>query len=210
MGGGTVIDGECADIESMPEIRKVPIEGILKQHRQRYIIHTEHYGDVVMRYMTRAARIRMDALRRQMYPELYKWEDELQTLAPMAVLPGADPDTLQRAAELANLIMPTLDMYALACMTNPELGSVEELRDFMDILEPDEAEAVRQILVLCTAHAPPVDTAYLEICQRFNVQVVDPILLDNMTMQQQEVLTAILSAERQHEKDLMKKMGVKV
>ena len=31
-----------------------------------------------------------------------------------------------------------------------------------------------------------------------------------MTMQQQEVLTAILSAERQHEKDLMKKMGVKV
>lgn len=205
-----MIDGELAEIDSMPEIRKVPIEDILKQHRLRYIIRTERCGDVVMRYMTRSARVRMDSLRRQMYPELREWEDEFQTLAPLAVLPGADKDVMDRAQELAAKILPTVDMYALACIVTPELNSVEDLRNFMDILSPDEAEAVRQILVLCTAHAPPVDTQYLEICQRFGIQVVDPFLLDNMTMQQQEVLTAILSAERRHEHDLMKKMGVKI
>ena len=49
----------------------------------------------------------------------------------------------------------------------------------------------------------------MELAERFNVQVIDPVLLDHMTMQQQEVLTSILSAERRQERELMKKMGMR-
>lgn len=201
-----MIDAERCDAGDMPEIRKVPIEDILRQHRVRFIVHTSACGDVVMRYMTRSARIRMDALRRSMRPDLLELEDELQTLAPLAVLPDADRDIVDRTQALVAEIMPTLDVYALACITCPELRSVEDLRILMDIMTMEEAEAVRQILTVCTAHAPPVETAYLEIAQRFGVQVVDPILMDGMTMQQQEVLTAILSAERRNEQELLKRM----
>lgn len=204
-----MINAELADIEDMPEAVNVPIEDILRQHRKRFIVHTSAHGDVVMRYMTRSARIRMDRLRREMWPELRAWEDELMTKAPLASLPGADEGIVREAQEVALKMMPTLDMYALACIVTPELGSVEDLRIFMDILTPEESEAVRQILTLCTAHAPPVDTEYMELAERFGVQVIDPVLLDHMTMQQQEVLTSILSAERRQERELMKKMGMR-
>ena len=205
-----MISGELADISDMPEVATVPIEDILRQHRKRYIIHTQAHGDVVMRYMTRSARIRMDALRRELYPELPYWEDELATKGPLAVLPDASPEIREQTEAVLAKLLPTVDIYALACIISPELEHVEDLHGFLDALEPDEAEAVRQILMLCTAHAPPsVDQDYLAIAERFGVSVIDPILLDNMTMQQQEVLTGILNAERQQERDLMRKMGMK-
>ncbi len=204
-----MISGECADIGEMPEVIKVPIEDILKQHRKRYIIHTRAHGDVVMKYMTRSARIRMDRLRRELYPELPYWEDELATKGPLASLPDADPSIREDVEAVVLKLMPTMDLCSLACIISPELKSAEDLHSFLDILEPDEAEAVRQILMLCTAHAPPVDEDYLAIAERFGVSVIDPILLDNMTMQQQEVLMAILNAERHQERELMKKMGMK-
>ena len=205
-----MISGELADISDMPEVATVPIEDILRQHRKRFIIHTQAHGDVVMKYMTRAARIRMDALRRELYPELPYWEDELATKGPLAVLPDASPEIREQTEAVLAKLLPTVDIYALACIISPELEHVEDLHGFLDALEPDEAEAVRQILMLCTAHAPPsVDQDYLAIAERFGVSVIDPILLDNMTMQQQEVLVGILNAERQQERDLMRKMGMK-
>ena len=205
-----MISGELADISDMPEVATVPIEDILRQHRKRFIIHTQAHGDVVMKYMTRAARIRMDALRRELYPELPYWEDELATKGPLAVLPNASPEIREDVEAVIAKLLPTVDIYALACIISPELEHVEDLHGFLDALEPDEAEAVRQILMLCTAHAPPsVDQDYLAIAERFGVSVIDPILLDNMTMQQQEVLTGILNAERQQERELMRKMGMK-
>ena len=205
-----MISGELADISDMPEVATVPIEDILRQHRKRYIIHTRAHGDVVMKYVTRAARIRMDALRRELYPELPYWEDELATKGPLAVLPDASPEIREDVEAVIAKLLPTVDIYALACIISPELEHVEDLHGFLDALEPDEAEAVRQILMLCTAHAPPsVDQDYLAIAERFGVSVIDPILLDNMTMQQQEVLVGILNAERQQERDLMRKMGMK-
>ena len=205
-----MISGELADISDMPEVATVPIEDILRQHRKRFIIHTQAHGDVVMKYMTRSARIRMDALRRELYPELPYWEDELATKGPLAVLPDASPEIREQTEAVLAKLLPTVDIYALACIISPELEHVEDLHGFLDALEPDEAEAVRQILMLCTAHAPPsVDQDYLAIAERFGVSVIDPILLDNMTMQQQEVLVGILNAERQQERDLMRKMGMK-
>ena len=205
-----MISGELADISDMPEVATVPIEDILRQHRKRFIIHTQAHGDVVMKYMTRAARIRMDALRRELYPELPYWEDELATKGPLAVLPNASPEIREQTEAVLAKLLPTVDIYALACIISPELEHVEDLHGFLDALEPDEAEAVRQILMLCTAHAPPsVDQDYLAIAERFGVSVIDPILLDNMTLQQQEVLVGILNAERQQERDLMRKMGMK-
>ena len=205
-----MISGELADISDMPEVATVPIEDILRQHRKRYIIHTQAHGDVVMKYMTRSARIRMDALRRELYPELLYWEDELATKGPLAVLPDASPEIREQTEAVLAKLLPTVDIYALACIISPELEHVEDLHGFLDVLEPDEAEAVRQILMLCTAHAPPsVDQDYLAIAERFGVSVIDPVLLDNMTMQQQEVLVGILNAERQQERDLMRKMGMK-
>ena len=205
-----MISGELADISDMPEVATVPIEDILRQHRKRFIIHTQAHGDVVMKYMTRAARIRMDALRRELYPELPYWEDELAIKGPLAVLPNASPEIREQTEAVLAKLLPTVDIYALACIISPELEHVEDLHGFLDALEPDEAEAVRQILMLCTAHAPPsVDQDYLAIAERFGVSVIDPVLLDNMTMQQQEVLTGILNAERQQERDLMRKMGMK-
>ena len=205
-----MISGELADISDMPEVATVPIEDILRQHRKRFIIHTQAHGDVVMRYMTRSARIRMDALRRELYPELPFWEDELATKGPLAVLPNASPEIREQTEAVLAKLLPTVDIYALACIISPELEHVEDLHSFLDVLEPDEAEAVRQILMLCTAHAPPsVDQDYLAIAERFGVSVIDPVLLDNMTLQQQEVLVGILNAERQQERDLMRKMGMK-
>ena len=205
-----MISGELADISDMPEVATVPIEDILRQHRKRFIIHTQAHGDVIMKYMTRSARIRMDALRRELYPELPYWEDELATKGPLAVLPDASPEIREQTEAVLAKLLPTVDIYALACIISPELEHVEDLHGFLDALEPDEAEAVRQILMLCTAHAPPsVDQDYLAIAERFGVSVIDPILLDNMTMQQQEVLVGILNAERQQERDLMRKMGMK-
>lgn len=205
-----MISGELADISDMPEVATVPIEDILRQHRKRFIIHTQAHGDVVMKYMTRSARIRMDALRRELYPELPYWEDELATKGPLAVLPNASPEIREQTEAVLAKLLPTVDIYALACIISPELEHVEDLHGFLDALEPDEAEAVRQILMICTAHAPPsVDQDYLAIAERFGVSVIDPVLLDNMTMQQQEVLVGILNAERQQERDLMRKMGMK-
>lgn len=204
-----MISAETADIDDMPEVVKVPVEEILRQHRKRFIVHTAEHGDIVMRYMTRSARIPMDRLRHEMYPELIYWEDELATKGPLARLPGADGDIVREVEEVVLKILPTMDLYALACIVTPELDRPEDIGALMDSLKEDEAEAVRQILMLCTAHAPPVDTEYMEIAERYGVQVIDPLLIDHMTMQQQEVLMAILRAERKQEADLMRKMGMR-
>ncbi len=105
-----MISGELADISDMPEVATVPIEDILRQHRKRYIIHTQAHGDVVMKYMTRAARIRMDALRRELYPELPYWEDELATKGPLAVLPNASPEIREQTEAVLAKLLPTVHL----------------------------------------------------------------------------------------------------
>jgi len=202
--------GRQCDVSEIADIRQTPIEDILRQHRKRFIISTAKYGDVVMRYLPRSSRIPIDALRYQTYPELYLWEDEFRTLAPLAQLPEADDKLKDDVRSLISKIMPTLNWYALACIEFPMLDSMEDLDTFLDLLTETEQEAIRQMLSVLTAHAGPVDVAYMEIAERFNVQVVDRELLDNMTMQQQEILQGILNAERQKERELYKRMGVKI
>ena len=203
--------GGCqCDVEDMPAVRHVPIEDILRQHRKRFIIRTAQYGDVVMRYLSRSYRVPIDGIRHEMYPELVEWEDEFRTLVPLASLPDADSDLRTYVQELAAKIMPTLDLYAIGCIEHPVLNSVDDLNVFLDLLTPEEQEAVRQMLSVLTAHAGPVDTVYMDIAERFDVKIIDKELMDNMTMQQQEVLQAVLKAERQRERQLYKQMGVKL
>lgn len=203
--------GQQCDVSEIAEIRQTPIEDILKQHRKRFIINTKNYGDVVMKYLSRSSRIPIDALRHQTYPELYMWEDELRTLAPLASLPDADDKLKDEVKALLSKIMPTFNWYTLACIQFPILDTVEDLETFLDLLTDEEQEAIRQMLVVLTAHASAsIDSVYMEIAERFGVQVVDKELLDNMTMQQQEILQGILNAERQKERELYKKMGVKI
>ena len=202
---------EAVDAAEMPPAEEpsgVPMREILEQHRRRYIVHTEH-GDVVLKHATREAVARLDRLRRQLWPQVPEWEDELRLLGKLASTGDCDPSVTERMGELANLLLPTTDVTALACIVEPEVRSVEELRVMMDALEPEEAEAVRQLLLVCTAHAGKVDTGYLEIAERFGVQVVTRELLDNMTIQQYEVLQSVLRAERTREARLLKSLGVK-
>lgn len=207
---GPGFTGQQCDVSEIPSIRKTPIEEILAQHRKRFIINTAHYGDVVMRYLPRSYRIPIDGLRYEMFPDLFELEDEFRTLAPLAGLPDADGSLKEQTQELAARILPTLDIYALGCIEYPLLNSVDDLNVFLDLLSPAEQEAVRQMLSVLTAHAGPVDLAYMEIAERFGIGIIDRELMDNMTMQQQEILHGILNAERQKERDIYKKMGVKI
>ena len=205
-----MVEGGVYDIDDLPVINKVPIEDILRQHRKRYIIRTEKHGDVVLKYMTRTARIPVDTFRYSMYPSLFEWEAEFREVAPIAELPSADEETKKRAAELVSLIIPTLDWYLLVCIEYPMLNTIYELSAFLDCLSPEEHEAVRQMLTVLTSHVDKVDTGYMELAERFGVSVVDKELLDSMTMQQEEVLMGILNAERTKERNIYKKMGVDI
>lgn len=197
---------EAMDVASVgPRSVKTSVADILKQHRKRFVLHTSQ-GDVVVKYLTYRSRQAIDVVRYAKWPELYDWEDEFRELAPLAELPHSDADTIGRTMELVQLIKPTLDIYALACLVSPELDSVEDLDTFLGMLDAEESEALQSILMLATSRPGDVDMSYLELAQRYNVQVIDRELLDELTAQQHDILYGVLMAERAHERELYRKM----
>lgn len=202
------LDVEAVDVEDMPPVplpSGTPIEEVLRQHRKRYVMHTSR-GDIHLKHLTRTAAVRMDRLRQRMWPEIPYWQDELSVIRPIIEAGGADEEMMARGVELMEKLLPTVDMYAIACITNIRLTSVEDLEALMEALTPVEAEALRQLLAVCTAHAGPCDTGYLEVARAFGVEVITPELMDNMTREQYETLQAIVSAERTQEQKLLKQI----
>lgn len=205
------LDVEAVDLDevAIEPPPSVPVEDILRQHYKRYVIHTKAHGDIVLKHLTRRSAVRINALRVQMYPEVPLWEDELQILAPLVQANPEDSELLAKATALTAKLLLTCDLYATACIVSPRVTSPEAVEELMDMLEPVEAECLRQLLLVCTRHAGPCDMGYLEVAERWHVEVIDRPLMDNMTREQYETLQGILRAERTQEMQLLKSLGVR-
>lgn len=203
-------DGGRYMVDDMPELRLVPIEEILEQHKVRYILRTRAHGDIVLKHITKRMKGHLDVIRAYRYPKAAELDAEASIVYPIAMAEGADSEAIERANAIAAELAPTMDIYALGCIELPFLTTSDDLDAFWEALEPVEQEAMRQMLIVLTAWDRAVDYSYLEICERFNVEVVDRGLIRSMTYEQYLALHSVVVQEHEATRKLYSDIGVRM
>jgi len=205
--GQISFDGGKYDVEELPAINKVPIESILKQGSERFVLQTSQ-GTVVMKHITKRMKLHIDVIRAVRYPGIRELEQEAQIVYPIALAEGADDNAIAEANRIASQLAPTLDLYALGVIEYPFLTTPDDLEAFLASLKEDEQEAMRQMLTVLTRWNYPVDYSSLEIAERFHVQMVTADLIENPTYEQYRALYAVVTQEHEATKRMYSKLGV--
>jgi len=207
---GVSFDGGRFDVDDLPEqVARVPIERILQQHRERYVIRTS-IGTIVMKHITKRMKLAIDRIRYIRYPRVPELEAEARIVYPVVMAGSEDEDATKRANEIAAELVPTMDLYALGIIEYPFLTTPEDVDDLMDSLDAEEQEAVRQMFTVLTAWGRPVDFSQLEIAERFRIQIIPIEAVENPTYQQYRALYSVVEQEHEATRDMYSKMGVKL
>lgn len=202
-------DGGRYMVDDMPQLRPVPIEEILEQHKVRYVLHTHAHGDIVLKHITKRMKGHLDAIRAYRYPRAYELDAEASVVYPIAMADGADSEAIDRANAIAAELAPTMDIYALGCIEFPFLTTSDDLDAFWEVLTDTEQEALRQMMIILTSWNYPVDFSYLEICERFHVDIVDMDMIRSMTYEQYLALHSVVLQEHEATKKMYSDMGVR-
>lgn len=199
-------DGSAFETPNYPPIDAVPIMDILNQAKKRVILNTSK-GSVIFKHISLRTKRQLDLIRAFRYPNAKELEDEASIVYPMALAEGADEETVKRATEIAAELAPSMDVYALGVIEYPFFTTVDDLQAWWQTLQPEEIEAIRQLLVVFTNWNKPIDYGQLEIAERFHVQLIDRELIENPTYQQYLALHNIIEQEHRQTEEMYKKMG---
>ncbi|MCL2607592.1 MAG: hypothetical protein FWD92_03440 [Methanomassiliicoccaceae archaeon] len=201
----------CDREEVQEHVKAAPIQNILAQHRKRFVIQTERSGTIVLKHLTYRMKRNIDAMKEFRYPDCKKHEDELKILAPLVISGEAGDEQIKRAGEIMAEIKPSIDMYMMGVVEYPFLASMDEVDALIESLTEEEKEVLLEAFSILSSHAPDaVNVEYLEMADRFKVQVIDKDLLDNITMQQYEILHRILKEEADALRKAYRKAGVDI
>lgn len=199
-------DGSQFESPDYPPIDAVSITDILNQAKKRVILNTSK-GSIIFKHISLRTKRQLDLIRAFRYPQAKELEEEAAIVYPMALAEGAEEDVVKRATEIAAQLAPSMDIYALGVIEYPFFTTVDDLTAWWQTLQPEEIEAVRQLLVVFTNWNQPVDYGQLEIAERFHVQIVDRELIENPTYQQYLALHNVVVQEHKQTEDLYRKMG---
>jgi len=201
----------CDTEEAKEKIQYVPVEKILNQHRRRFIMQTENCGTIVLRYLPKRVKKNIDAIRIFRFPDCTEIEAELTELDPIVKHGEATEEMHSRYWELWSLLTPSLDLYMMGTIEYPFLNNMDEVDSLLEALTEEERSTLRQAHEILSSHAPAeVDVEYLSFGDRFRCPVVDKNMLDNMTLQQYEVLYAVMKNEESEMRKMYKNAGVKI
>ena len=199
-------EGGQYTVDDMPTVRGIPIGEILKQHKVRYIFNTKKCGDIVLKHMSKRMFDRLEMIRAFRYPKSYEIQAELEIIMPLAMAEGAEDDVIERANTLALELKPATDLYMLGCIEFPFITTLEELDLILQALEPEEYEAICQMLILLTDWTYAINYSDLEIAERFKVPMIDADLIKNITYEQHRALYAVIEQEQKEIKKLYSQM----
>lgn len=207
---GVSFDGGRFDVDDLPQqVERIPVERILHQHRERYVIRTS-IGTVVMKHITKRMKLAIDRIRLARYPKLPELDAEGRILFPVVMAGSSDEDAVRRANEIAAELAPTMDLYALGIIEYPFLTTPEDVEDLMASLNDEEQEALRQMFGVLTAWGRPVDFSQLEIAERFHIQIIPIEAVQDPTYQQYRALYSVIEQEHEATRDMYSKLGVKL
>ncbi len=195
------------DRDNLPKINAVDIAEILKQSRERFVLNTTK-GTVVLKHMTKRTKDRLDAIKYTVFPDAEELEEEASVLLPMATAEGCDPDVKMRAQKIAVQLAPIMDIYALGCVEYPFLTTIDDLDVFLQSLQPDEKEAIRQMLTILTDWSAPVDFTKLTIAERFGLKLIQMEHIEDPTYMQFLALKSVIESERAETEKAYRKAGI--
>lgn len=204
---GFNFDGGRYDRDELPKVQPVDVMNILKEHRLRYVLQTSK-GTIVMKHITKRMKDRLDAIKYLTFPEARELEEEFAIVFPIATAEGAEDSAVERANIIAAELAPIMDTYALGCIEYPFITTPDDVYVLMQSLQPDEQEAVRQVLAVLTDWSTPVDYSKLEIAERFHIQVVEREHIEDPTYMQYLALINVINQERQQTEKAYKEMGL--
>lgn len=199
-------DGGRYEVEDLPPVNAVAIQDILAHTKERLVIHTTK-GTVVMKHITKRMKDHIDRIRMTRYPRVLELEQEANIVFPLVIAGNADPDTVARANAIAADLMPIQDLYMLGCIEYPFLTTAEDLEAFMESLEDEEREAVRQCLALLTSWNYPIDYSALELAERFHLQLVTMEHITEPTYEQYRALYGVIEQEHAETEKLYRSLG---
>ena len=189
--------------EAKAKILAMPAENILRQHRQRCVMHTERCGTIVMRYLPQRVKKNIDMIRMFRYPKYPEIEEELMIIAPLVETGNADEETTARYAGLLAELKPSLDLYMTGIIEYPIISDMDEIDSLLEALTEEERGVLMGAAVILSSACPPaVDAEYLMIADRFRIPIADKDMIDSMTRQQHELLTQIMK----NEEEMIRKM----
>jgi len=199
-------DGNTFD----PSDKTISVFEILKQHKVRYIWHTENAGDIVLKHMHLSTRRKIDMMIYSLYPGYIEADKRLKDIGNEININDMDnlPKDLQdEITELAQKVFWPRHLYLLGIISTPMIGCLDDIEALYDLLTPEEA------IFLDTIQGPlegtiafnTIDSIALDIADRFKVTLVDRDMLENMTVAQADYFTHVINKETDEALKLLKR-----
>ena len=173
---------------------------ILDQHRQRIVFRTKNSGDIVLRYLPfRLSLIIVDHISR--YYSHYA--EDVQVIAERADLTpeeANDPEILEDSRmRIERSLLKTSQLFALGVIERPEVNTPDDVEAIYSVLDPDEKARLEVLIQELTRVPDPstIDASLMDIAERYDVQLVDKDMIENMTASQHALLAYRIKQERE-------------
>ena len=158
-----------------------------KEHLVRYVFRTEK-GDIILRHLPWRMKRIIDEARLKIYPNVAELLEKVEDLNPYFIgMPEEDwiPEKVNELQVLYEQLRVT-DMYILGVVEEPRLATMEDA----DALYQSLTETEREQLMVCvqalssSVQPETVDTVAMEIAQANGLQIIDPLMMELLTVSQ--------------------------
>lgn len=192
-----------------PDAATYSIIELNREHLVRYVLKTSK-GNIILRHIPLRMKRIIDSARYHIYPTAREMEQELQELRPYfdgIPIEDVDPEAKDRVQELYEQLRLT-DMYALGVIVAPALACMDDYEQLFEMLNEAEraqlAAAVRELATVCPVNR--VDSTADEIARSNGLRIMDPDMLEMMTVSQANFY---LDRIRQENRNIERMMGRK-
>jgi len=172
-----------------PELKRIPLADLLRQHRRRWILKTA-LGNIVLKRITalEAEEATVNALNSD--PDFAGMVERAHEIGLMAEK-GLDIEQMKEYAEIGKRLEPYAMGMGLYCIVDPRVRTVEEFDALLSALPERDRGELRALMgqLSSTNINGEVASSALLISKEFGVPLSNDLTIENMTAQQSAALS---------------------
>jgi len=184
--------------------RRVPLQDIIAQHRERYVLKAR-IGDIVLKRLT---YLDLEAVSIHLMQSVDGYMGAITDAAEFSEklkYGSLSPPDEERYHALAAFLQPHLRAYFLRCFVEPILTTAEDFDAILGALTPSESAILLNALsVLTSAEPGEVDVNGLLLAAESNIPVSRDMTLETITAQQATVLNRKSTIQNENIQGLLK------
>lgn len=180
-------------------LKKVPMKDLLEQHRKRFVCQTS-VGDIVLKKLTHCAM-------EEVVIKLTKDDPKYLSIAQRGRhiwqkfrdKTELTEDEAKLLEEYHVKLAPFAKHYALACIEEPEVKTLEDYDALMSSLTTEEKAQLQELLLQMINPVPKgeISPVVTVMNKDYGIPLTDDLTMENMTAEQVQALLEAKKAETQ-------------